>query len=319
MKEPSTKGTGCLISVVICTHNRMKCLSDAIQSVCDQDFPSPKFEIIIVDNASTDDTSLLVKGYCEKYTNIRYTMEPKIGLSYARNRGWQEAYGTYVAYLDDDAKASPQWLRSAERAIGEQFPALLGGPYMAFFNEPKPKWFKDTYGTRSLGDKPMRLERGFLSGNNLFVRRDVFTLIGGFSPELGMSGDRIAYAEEVHFQHRLREAYPGETIYYDPDILIFHLVRLEKHTLWWRLSSSFASGRDYYRSKTKDTLRLSSAISDTAKLIFELFNVSIRFLWRDREQYPFWQNYIYERVRLTVGRAGKVFALWQHYFQVARE
>lgn len=315
MKDQTEESTF-VFSVVICTHNRVKYLRDAIQSVCDQEFASQDFEILVVDNASTDDTQRVILTFCESYPFVRYLAEPKVGLSHARNRGWQEAKGEYIAYLDDDAKASSHWLSAAHQVIREHSPEALGGPHRAFFDQPKPAWFKESYGSRFPAEKPGPLERGFLIGNNFFVRRDVFTQVGGFDPRFGMTGNTIAYAEEVHLQHRIRDHIPGAVIYYDPEILIYHLVRLEKHTLWWRLSSSFASSRDYYRSHAGEDAHLSTILGNTVKLFSEFLALGFKFIFRDRRQFPFWQNFIYEQVRLTVGKAGKVFASWLCFFSV---
>lgn len=309
--------TACLISVVICTRNRVDLLRDAIQSVCDQEYASENFEIIVVDNGSVDDTATLVQGFCDTYSFVRYVMEPKLGLSHARNRGWQEARGEYVAYLDDDAKASPQWLKVASLVIQDASPAALGGPYKSFHKTVHPVWFKEQYGSRSMADQPGPLNN-FLSGGNFFVRRDILSHLGGFDPTLGMAGNRVAYAEEVHLQRRICEEIPGAVVYYHPDILIYHLVRAEKYDLKWRLTSSFASGRDLYFSKLKRKRPVSQMVF-TAKVLLEFFDVVFGFLVRNRKQYPFWQNYVYERVGKWFAKLGYSYAPWTHIIKSARQ
>lgn len=101
------------ISVVVCTFNRADILPLALQSLCEQTPHHDQTEIIVVDNNSPDNTRQVVDEFIEKYPNIRYCFEPIQGLSHARNRGWREARGEYVGYLDDDAKAPPEWLHSA--------------------------------------------------------------------------------------------------------------------------------------------------------------------------------------------------------------
>jgi len=93
------------ISVVICTHNRGFYLRKAITSVLAQDMPASEYELIIIDNKSTDDTAQVVASFAA--ANVRYIHEPQLGLCFARNTGWYSAAGTYVAYLDDDAIAEP--------------------------------------------------------------------------------------------------------------------------------------------------------------------------------------------------------------------
>ena len=92
------------ISAVVCTHNRAAYLRKALQSLVDQTMAQELYEIIVVDNASTDGTKQVVSEYSGA-SNLRCLYEPVIGLSRARNTGWGNARGEYVAYLDDDAVA----------------------------------------------------------------------------------------------------------------------------------------------------------------------------------------------------------------------
>jgi glycosyltransferase involved in cell wall biosynthesis len=96
------------ISAIICTYNREEYLSAAIDSLLQQDFYS--YEVIVVDNASSDRTREIVG---ERLSNPRlnYVYEPILGLSVARNTGAKEARSPILAYLDDDAVASPLWLK----------------------------------------------------------------------------------------------------------------------------------------------------------------------------------------------------------------
>ncbi len=143
-----------LFSIVICTHNRAELAQAAIQSVLQQDFPADLYELLIVDNASTDETAQMVQAFCERYPHARYVFEPKIGLSNARNRGWQEGRGEYIGYLDDDAKAGPHWLATAHQVAETLRPLAFGGPYYPFYHSQKPAWFKDEYGSHTFGDQP---------------------------------------------------------------------------------------------------------------------------------------------------------------------
>ncbi|MGB5916428.1 MAG: glycosyltransferase family A protein, partial [Phormidesmis sp.] len=98
-----------LISAIICTHNREQYLGAAIDSLLAQTLDC--YEIIVVDNASTDATAAIAKSRVDSAANnaantkVRYIYEPTLGLSVARNRGAKEAQGEILAYLDDDAEA----------------------------------------------------------------------------------------------------------------------------------------------------------------------------------------------------------------------
>ena len=130
-----------LFSVVICTHNRAGLLSRAIESVCSQSLDPSTYELIIVDNQSTDDTRRVINYYRARYINVKLIYEARRGLSHARNAGWNAALGDYVIYLDDDAIAAQEWLSTAHRIITTVGPAVFGGPYYAYYDSDKPPWF----------------------------------------------------------------------------------------------------------------------------------------------------------------------------------
>jgi len=134
-----------MISVIICTYNRADLLADVLQTVCEQSLERSEYEIIIIDNNSTDETPTIGQSFVALYPNVRCFVEMKQGLSHARNRGWQEARGEYVAYIDDDCKVPPKWLACADTIISEHAPDILGGPYFAFYNRPKPVWYSAYY------------------------------------------------------------------------------------------------------------------------------------------------------------------------------
>src|SRR3954462_16013674 len=89
-----------LISVVLCTRNRADLLKIALDSLVAQAYPRDDFEVLVIDNASTDHTPQIVAQY-DSLGIMRYIQEPNIGLCVARNTGWQSARGRLIAYFDD--------------------------------------------------------------------------------------------------------------------------------------------------------------------------------------------------------------------------
>jgi len=97
-----------LVTVAICTRNRAHSVGATLESLLRQSYPS--FEIVLVDNAPSDDsTERLIRS---SYPSVRYVREPRAGLDWARNRAVVESRGEVVAYIDDDAVADAAWLRS---------------------------------------------------------------------------------------------------------------------------------------------------------------------------------------------------------------
>jgi glycosyltransferase involved in cell wall biosynthesis len=235
-----------LISIVICTHNRVDLVHNAIASLLEQDILPGKSEFIIVDNASTDHTHEVVEKFMVDHPNIQYVYEPIIGLSFARNHGWQVARSDYVAYLDDDSLVSPHWLMKALEIIANQSPLAFGGPFYPFYITPKPAWYKDEYGSYVKAKQACFTDdESFITGGNMCIRREVLEKEHGFPEELGMKGNKFSYGEETFLFRRLVTQY-GKCLYFDPEFFIYHLVRPEKMHFLTLMQMRFASGRDYH-------------------------------------------------------------------------
>lgn len=159
-----------LFSVVICSYNRLDHLLGAVASALHQTLDVAAYEVIVVDNCSTDGTAEAIHKQIGNHSNLRYIYEARLGLATARNTGWQAAQGKYVAFLDDDAKAESNWLETAKGLI-EPHPTNLhciGGPIYPFYTSPKPDWWLDKYEIRTRGDVQRQLLQGeFFSGSNM--------------------------------------------------------------------------------------------------------------------------------------------------------
>lgn len=231
-------------SVVVCTYNRADLLEGCLASLAAQTESAARFEVILVDNNSKDGTAAIANGFVSRYPNFRYVLETKQGLSHARNRGWEESLGRYVAYMDDDAKAFPDWIAEMAAFIRRmpEVPAF-GGPYSAFSTVPIPAWFPPGYGSWSLagGERRVRIGEEWINGTNMVYRRDVLRDLGGFSKDLGMKGTQISYGEETHLLLRIDKA--GLSVQYVPGLQVWHLLASYKLSLRWLLRSSYGVGR----------------------------------------------------------------------------
>lgn len=300
------------LSIVVCTFNRAELLRGALRSLEQQSEPAESFEVLIVDNNSTDSTRAIAEEFCLRLPHFRLLQEPRQGLSCARNRGWREASGRYVGYLDDDARAGPDWVRTALEIIGNRNPEAFGGPYLAFYDTPKPAWFKDEYGSyypaRSAG--PLDPDR-FLSGSNMFYRRNLLETLGGFEAALGMKGSNLGYGEETSLQIRLRESQPGALILAEPSLIVFHRVAPEKMLLPRIIRHRFTAGRDAYRVFVKRASGLreiaGAAIGTLGACLGLVAGLVQGGGFRDRSLYPYAMNYFYERTAAHIGRLGTCY------------
>jgi GT2 family glycosyltransferase len=199
-------------------------------------------EVLVVDNNSTDNTARVVQEFSDRSPRVKYVFEGAQGLSHARNRGIKEAQGQIVAYIDDDAKAHPDWVKTIIRFF-ERTPDAsgVGGPYYAFSSITIPPWFPKEYGSKSLGSETRLLQDGeWLSGTNMVFTKSALVEIGGFDTSIGMTGAKISYGEETNLVNRMREY--GMQVYYCPEMSVDHAILPYKLKLSWLLHSNFSNG-----------------------------------------------------------------------------
>lgn len=237
-----------LISVVVCTYNRAPQLEDCLSSLEGQQVADDLFEVLVVDNNSTDQTRECIARFEEARGVFRYLQEHRQGLSHARNAGWENAQGRYVAYIDDDAKASSDWVGEMLSFI-DRNPSVeaFGGPYSAYTTVQAPAWFPPEYGSWSLGDqeRALKADDEYVNGTNMVFRKQTLISLGGFNPALGMKGEKVLYGEETQLQVLLRRQ--GGIVYYAPRMKVAHLIAPYKFHLRWLLRSTFLNG---LRSRT---------------------------------------------------------------------
>jgi glycosyltransferase involved in cell wall biosynthesis len=297
------------ISVVICTFNRSALVAQVLETVCQQDASPSLYEIIVVDNNSTDDTQAVVSAFQANYPHLRYLLETELGLSHARNKGYREARGEYIAYIDDDCKVPAEYVTVAQAVIAEARPTIFGGPYFAFYNSPKPAWYKDSYNSKTISQSARPLQaQEFLTGMNVVFARSALEQSGGFRSDLGMKGNIVAYGEETALQMHIRQSIPNAIIYYEPKLYVYHLVRAEKMT-WSRiLRTSVAAGRysqRIYRWQNPTLGRWERPVLRLLRALLLLVgDLLLGLVWRDRQQYPYVQNYWYEHTMQYVRAVG---------------
>jgi glycosyltransferase involved in cell wall biosynthesis len=193
-------------SIIICTYNRASDLARALQSLCGLEIPPGiAWEVIVVNNASTDETPSVLQAFSEKLP-LTGVYEAKRGLSHARNAGVEKASGAYVLWIDDDVTVDRFWLKAYADAA-QAFPnaALFGGAVVPKIMEPTPQWFAD--GQTEIGSLlcrrnaadygPRILTHGELPfGANFVVRRAELRRYP-FDPNLGVTPWRRRSGEET--------------------------------------------------------------------------------------------------------------------------
>lgn len=234
------------VTVILCTYNRAESLPVALESVATQSVPGEiRWEVVVVDNNSSDRTSEVVEDYTQKFPGrIRYAFEPEQGLSRARNTGVRMARGRIIAFIDDDVIADPSWLANLTGPLLSGECAGSGGRILPPKGFHPPKWMKiggkhDLFGSLlplfDLGDWATEMTRPPL-GANMAFRKEMFGRYGAFRTDLGRCGNNYLMGEEIDFGNRLLSG--GETLRYEPTAVVHHPVQEQRlsrkfYRRWW--------------------------------------------------------------------------------------
>lgn len=226
------------VSVVISTYNRCGVLPSALESARAQDTGNVRYEVIVVDNNSTDETRQVIEAFIARHKtlDIRYVFEGKQGVSHARNAGIASARAPIVAFFDDDVYVAPDWIANIKR-IFDEHPEIgcAGGKVLPQWSGEPPSWLTSEHWSplalQDHGDAPfyVNLDRQIcLISANLAFRREVFERIGVFAPELQRVKGSIGSMEDLELMLRFYQS--GGQGLYEPSLMVAAPVELERVT-----------------------------------------------------------------------------------------
>jgi len=115
------------LTVIICTFNRGHLLTETIPTIFQQNISNDRYDVLIVNNNSTDNTTEILNGFIKQYDNLSVINEPKQGLGYAKNTGMNAATTEWIVYLDDDAKVPTDFVKKALTNITNDNFQCFGG------------------------------------------------------------------------------------------------------------------------------------------------------------------------------------------------
>ena len=209
-------------SLIVCTYNRHAFLKETIASILQHFSGKTNYELVIIDNNSTDDTAQVVKLFLHLPT-VRYVLETNQGLSHARNRGIKEAQNEILVFLDDDIDIEPNYLDVCDEVYSNPDVRIVGGKVLPY-NTTIPDWLPEQYyyivSVFNLGDKAFNTDK--LMGANYSMRREAALKIGWYNIELGRKGNNLMGGEEVDYLDRARVA--GYKILYQPALIVYHKI-----------------------------------------------------------------------------------------------
>jgi|BarGraIncu00222A_1022003.scaffolds.fasta_scaffold60571_1 glycosyltransferase involved in cell wall biosynthesis len=219
------------ISIIICTYNREKFLPGALISLTNQTLDASRFEILIINNNSTDSTELISSNFITSNPklNIKYFVETQKGLSAARNRGIKESAGKLVAFIDDDAEVTNDYLETAIDFFDSNpnIDAIGGKIIPVYETGEEPKWLsKYLWGLVTKADYGENTRKYPVSkyppGCSMVFKKEVFTITGMFNTELFLRSD------DKYIFRRLEAA--NKLYLYFPKLVVNHHIDKERVT-----------------------------------------------------------------------------------------
>lgn len=241
-----------MASIVIPTRNRAELLARCLRSLTSQTIHPECFEVIVVDNGSSDDTVAVATSFSNRL-NLHCISASDPGLHVGRHVGMRAARSDILMYADDDIEADPSWIKSVVRAFNTGADLVGGNNYPCFESEP-PDWLRQwweqpVYLGRALGYLSVLdfgtgccpLDWRYVWGCNFSIRRRVLEEIGGFHPDgmprelLHLRGDGESYVARMVYRR-------GGKIWFDSGASVHHLVPSERMTLHYFQQRAFSQG-----------------------------------------------------------------------------
>jgi glycosyltransferase involved in cell wall biosynthesis len=308
------------ITLILCTYNRCQTLAKALGSVAASTLPdSLKWEVVVVDNNSTDQTREVVEDFCCRHPGrFRYVFEPQQGLSHARNTGIREAQGDILAFTDDDVTVEPNWLQNLTAPLHDGQWAGAGGRTLPAQPFSRPPWLciEEPYNFGGalaalfdLGDRTHRLAQAPYGANMAFQKK-MFEKYGTFRTDLDRCGTGMLSNGDTEFGHRLLDA--GERLRYEPSAIVYHPV-LEHRTqqsyfLTWYFNYGRATVREWRRGP--NILRIPRRCFTFFKLIGTVLPViTLRWIVARKPQRRFFYKCW---ARVTIGQVREIWWQWRN-------
>jgi glycosyltransferase involved in cell wall biosynthesis len=271
-------------TVAICTYNGRARIGEVIRALAVQSQPKEEWELVVIDNASKDDTHEVVSGLLGELLpgNGRVVLEKKAGLSFARARAAEEARGPVLLFLDDDTVPAADWVECGIRAFGERPGAgVIGGKVKPRWEEP-PTALAEAVAPFALaicdlGEKPLKVAAagGGIVGAGMCVRtgllREIYGDPGAPAQVTGRTGSNLMSGEDLAISAVAREK--GWECWYEPGMVIEHMLpasRMEKGyllRLYEGIGRGQAATRRVYDWKARTVLSWGIGLKDLVRWV----------------------------------------------------
>jgi len=272
-----------VLSITICTYNRIEYLKKCLKSILDQTQGSEIIEINIIDNNSTDTTKDYVFELQKKFPEVNYFVEKRQGISFARNLSFEVCKGTFLAFVDDDAVINKNWLKALLNELKKQKENIIyGGPIYPNFESDPENWIDKDYFIRKFKDTDgflgvIKSKEGF-SGGNMCIAKNLFKKSEKFNTKIGMTGGNLGLGEEPDFFYKLIMKNKDVKLYNISEMSISHSeasYKLKKEYLRERIilsANQFTKRTIFHENLLMTTfILLSKLIVQSIKLLHSLF------------------------------------------------
>ncbi len=266
------------ITLCICTYQRYDVLPKALDSAKQQSLDHALYRIMVIDNSPDHDQAEQFGSAYHQPPFLDYRIETTAGLSNARNVGARHCGTEFIAFMDDDAIASPQWLEKLVQAF-DQFghnAVVAGGRVDPLWEIPRPVWLHDwLLGFVSVvnwgGSLRSAASNEWLAGTNIAFRTQPLLDFGGFDCKLGRTGDggTLLSNEEIVMLNAFRAQ--GLIALYVPEATVDHLVERKRLTRgWFRKRVAWQAVSDFTMNPQVATQRVTDEWEQVLDYFFQL-------------------------------------------------
>jgi glycosyltransferase involved in cell wall biosynthesis len=242
------------VTVAVITYNRFRYLRETLSGLVRQDYPADRWELLVIDNNSTDKTRDVVSLFMGSNPSPRWILETRQGLDHGRNRAVEEARGDVIALVDDDIIVEPDWLvqlvapftSEKSHSIG-----VVGGEVVPIFPDGIPPWLQGFHGPLALRpDAGPLLPSQTLMGANFAFPKWVFERFGAFDTRLDRRGAMLFGGGDTEMIRRIRSV--GLEAWFVPGARVLHQISASRLTLDYARRHAF----DAARSRVFDQVRV---------------------------------------------------------------
>lgn len=248
------------IAICIATFKRTQLLQELLEGISELTFqrvPVPEIHVIVADNDASGSAADVCKSAFSRWP-VKYVIEPRRGISQARNRALSEAGEVdFIAFIDDDERPEPAWLDELLRTQMQTGADAVSGPVVPSFTPDVPEWVKAGKLFNRQDHEPDH-SLDFCATNNVLVRRAVFDRIPAFDERFALTG-----AEDTHFFLQVRRA--GFKIVWSAGAIVHERISANRANLGWLLRRAYRGGNSWVLVESALDKRVTTRLVRVAK------------------------------------------------------